>query len=162
MVPPRRPTSPSPRRRGTPSCGISGTNAHLIREQAPPSAPDPATDTPPPVVPLVVTARSPQGLAAQAGRLASFLHDQDTPLAGTAAALITTRAQWYPRAVILGGDRDEAITALHSLAAGAPGPQVIHGTAGSLTGRGKTVMAFPGQGAQWPGMGAELWDTNQV
>src|ERR1017187_7835062 len=156
------PQTDRPRRAGISSFGVSGTNAHLILEQAPPSAPDPATDTPPPVVPLVVTARSPQGLAAQAGRLASFLHDQDTPLAGTAAALITTRAQWDHRAVILAGDRDEAITALHSLAAGAPGPQVIHGTAGSLTGRGKTVMAFPGQGAQWPGMGAELWDTNQV
>ena len=48
---------------------------------------------------------------------------------------------------------------LAGLAAGEPGAGVVVGRAGSV---GKTVMVFPGQGSQWLGMGAELWDASPV
>src|ERR1017187_4032422 len=80
------PQTDHPRRAGISSFGLSGTNAHLILEQAPAPAPAATADTLLAPVPLVVTARSPQGLAAQADRLAAFLHqDNPPPPAGIAA-----------------------------------------------------------------------------
>nr|WP_051767897.1 type I polyketide synthase [Amycolatopsis vancoresmycina] len=157
------PESDRPRRAGVSSFGLSGTNSHLILEQAP--EPEPAETTEDTdgvvsragVVPLVVSGRGTAGLRGQAARLASFLEQGGDPLVDAGLSLVTTRAALADRGVVLAADRAEAVAGLRALADGAPGVGV---TSGQADVDGKLVFVFPGQGAQWAGMGLELLDTS--
>ncbi|MEU0537937.1 type I polyketide synthase, partial [Amycolatopsis tolypomycina] len=150
------PRTGRPRRAGVSAFGVSGTNAHLILEEAPAEEPVPTPEVP--VVPVVVSARGTASLAAQAGRLASLV-EGDVPLAGVARALVTDRAALTERAVVVAGSREEAVTGLAALARGEDTAAVVTGRAGSP---GKLVWVFPGQGSQWAGMGRELLDESPV
>ncbi len=151
------PRNGRPRRAGVSSFGISGTNAHLILEEAEPvpAGAVPATA----VVPLVLSARSGEALAGQAGRLAAFLDDGEVSLAGVAGALVSGRAVLPERAVIVAGSRDEALAGLAALARGEDVAGVVTGRAAAP---GKLVWVFPGQGTQWAGMGRELLESSPV
>ncbi|MFC5812795.1 beta-ketoacyl synthase N-terminal-like domain-containing protein, partial [Streptomyces heilongjiangensis] len=162
-------TAGRPRRAGVSSFGISGTNAHVILEEAP--APQPATGTRPadsvlpvfaadgPVpVPWVVSGRGNEGLPAQAARLLSV----DASPVDVAWSLAATRTAFENRAVVLGTERDELRRSLQTLTAadGVTPASVVRGrVARSDDG---VVFVFPGQGAQWVGMGRELWDSSPV
>nr|AXL05740.1 beta-ketoacyl synthase [uncultured bacterium] len=151
-----------PRRSGVSSFGASGTNAHLIIEEAPAAdvQPDvqPAQPSSDGVVPLVVSAGTAASLAAQADRLAAFLADADVPLAAVAGTLATGRAVLGERAVVVAGSHEEALTALNALAQGENAPGLVSGSGTP----GKAVWVFPGQGTQWVGMGRELLDASSV
>ncbi|MFD0332524.1 type I polyketide synthase [Streptomyces erythrogriseus] len=165
-----------PRRAGVSSFGASGTNAHLILEEAPEPEPEPAADTdgpgqrsatagPAPAatggpVPWVLSARSPQALRAQADKLRAFAAaDPDADLADIGASLVTTRTSFEHRAVAVGRDRDDLLNALTALGDGDESPAVVRGEAGEP---GERVFLFPGQGAQWTGVARELYDTFPV
>lgn len=146
------------RRAAVSAFGVSGTNAHVILEQ-------PAEDFEavrphvgdPPVLPLVVSAKSTSALADQAQRLQRLLvHDGGTAPRDVAYSLVNGRASFDHRAVVIGADRDELDAGLAAIACGDRSPYVATGTARSL---GGTVFVFPGQGSQWAGMAAELLDT---
>ncbi|WSN54116.1 type I polyketide synthase (plasmid) [Streptomyces sp. NBC_01296] len=156
-----------PRRAGISAFGISGTNAHLILEQAPETleqAPEEeATARPAPAaVPWVLSARSAEALREQALRLRERVAaDAALPLAGVGRSLVTTRSLFEYRQVVIGSDRDELLAALTAAAAGDES-----GAAGAVSGvakpAGKTVFVFPGQGSQWVEMGRELWESSPV
>ncbi|MEU3731093.1 SDR family NAD(P)-dependent oxidoreductase [Streptomyces sp. NPDC033538] len=150
-----------PRRAGVSSFGVSGTNAHLILEEAPEEeAPSPLPSGG--VVPLVVSARSAGSLAGQAGRLAAFVEEAgERSLTGVAGALVAGRAVLGERAVVVAGSDDEAVAGLRALARGENTSGVVVGSAGSGA-LGKVVWVFPGQGSQWAGMGRELLDASPV
>ncbi|UOZ02752.1 type I polyketide synthase [Amycolatopsis sp. WQ 127309] len=141
-----------PRRAGVSSFGISGTNAHVILEQAPEVEVPAREPAPGGVVPLVVSGRGAAGLRGQAARLASFVDNDDVSLADVATSLVTTRALLPDRAVVLAADRDEAVAGLRALAEGAPG--VVSGVASP----GGVAVMFSGQGSQRAGMGHELYE----
>ncbi|WP_159058955.1 acyltransferase domain-containing protein, partial [Streptomyces caeruleatus] len=156
------PTVDRPWRAGVSSFGISGTNAHVILEQAPESTPVSDADVvAPSVVPWVLSARSETALREQARRLAVRVEaaPELNPV-NVGAALVSTRASLEHRAVILGTDRDELIARLTGLAEGEPGPGVVTGRSGA-DGDG-VVFVFPGQGSQWAGMAQELQATSPV
>ncbi|SCG70742.1 Erythronolide synthase docking, partial [Micromonospora halophytica] len=167
-----------PRRAAVSSFGISGTNAHVIIEQADaaqaepaaghptgqtasadalPDAPgrQPGTDNDLPVVPWLVSARSEPALAGQARRLAEFTGGCDdlSPL-DIGWSLATSRAALEHRAVLLSADRDGLRAGLSALAEGTTAPGLV---TGEVT-PGRRAMLFTGQGAQRPGMGRELYD----
>ncbi|WP_159058960.1 acyltransferase domain-containing protein, partial [Streptomyces caeruleatus] len=145
-----------PWRAGVSSFGVSGTNAHVILEQAPESTPVSGADVvvPPVVVPWVVSARSELALREQARRLAVHVEaDPELDPVDVGAALVSTRASFGHRAVVLGTGRDELIAGLAGLAEGEPGVGVVTGAAGQ---GGRTAFLFTGQGAQRAGMGREL------
>ncbi|MFK0297257.1 type I polyketide synthase, partial [Streptomyces sp. NPDC090442] len=161
------------RRAAVSSFGISGTNAHVIVEQAPEPASegDGVAGTPNTVedesaaerlagvpVPWVVTAKSESALRAQARRLRAFLagREEASP-AAIAHSLINTRAGLDHRAAVVGSDRDTLLAGLAALAEGTPATQVVRGEV-SAAGGGRTAMLFSGQGAQRLGMGRELYD----
>ncbi len=130
------------RRAGVSSFGISGTNAHVILEEAPrdtagQQAGEPASG----VVPWVLSAKSPAALRAQAARLGEHAVAPDVDLAGTAVALATGRTAFEHRAVVLAEDATGFAAALDTLAAGdAPGDDAVLGTArGAL----RTAFVFP-------------------
>ncbi|MGW7792429.1 type I polyketide synthase, partial [Streptomyces tricolor] len=157
------PDTGRPRRAGVSSFGASGTNAHLILEQAPEEeTAQTAPAAPAGVMPLVVTAASAASLTGQADRLAAFLADApDTPLTAVAGTLATRRAVLGERAVVVAETHDEALAALTALARDEQAPGTVRGTA-TAAGAGKTVLVFPGQGTQWIGMGRELLDSSPV
>ncbi|MFB9840226.1 acyltransferase domain-containing protein, partial [Actinoallomurus acaciae] len=140
---------------------MSGTNAHVIIEQSPDAAPESlAGGTEPAVTAWPVSARGPEALRAQAARLASFVRENEGPTAAEIGhALATTRAALDERAVVVAAGREEAAVALDALGQGDPSPAVVTGTA-NVT--GKTVFVFPGQGAQWAGMGRALAESSPV
>ncbi|MET9558673.1 beta-ketoacyl synthase N-terminal-like domain-containing protein, partial [Streptomyces sp. NPDC006645] len=140
-----------PRRAGISSFGISGTNAHVIVEEAPTTVVDVAEPGELGPVPWVLSARSAVALREQAARLKSLAGAD--PVA-VARALVTSRAGFDHRAVLLGDTAEELLAAAEALASGEPSPYVVTGQAGSGTGR--TVLVFPGQGSQWAGMAVEL------
>ncbi|WP_046386706.1 type I polyketide synthase, partial [Kitasatospora aureofaciens] len=153
------------RRCAVSSFGISGTNAHVLLEEAPaavpapelPQAPDAPAGGP---VPWVLSARTPAALRAQAARLAEHLEAEPGPCPRDVGhALLTTRTLFEHRAVVLGADPAELRAGLAAFAAGGSAPNTVHGLA---EGTGRTVFVFPGQGSQWAGMAAELLDESPV
>ncbi len=143
------------RRAGVSSFGISGTNAHVILEEAPAA---PVTEDAPArtatITPLLVSGKGEPGLRAQAARLHAWLSDHpEVEVADAAYSLVSTRAHLDARGVVLGRDRDEILARLADLAAGGTGAGVVDGSAGA----GRTAFLFTGQGAQRIGMGADLY-----
>ncbi|WTW92289.1 SDR family NAD(P)-dependent oxidoreductase [Streptomycetaceae bacterium NBC_01309] len=169
-----------PRRAGVSSFGISGTNAHVILEEAPaPTAPEPTAsgptspgraEPPPPdgesggswrmtPVPWLVSARGAQGLADQAGRLAGTVAAADPWDVGW--SLLTARSAMESRAVVWGRSTRELTDGLAALAADTEAGNAVAGSVGGDAGSG-VVFVFPGQGAQWLGMGRELFAASPV
>ncbi|MGC0421413.1 SDR family NAD(P)-dependent oxidoreductase [Embleya sp. AB8] len=148
-----------PRRAAVSAFGISGTNAHLIIEQAPPEPesdqdrePRPAAQ--PAAVPLLLSAATSTALAARARQLHTHVSTHPDPPA--AAALATRAPRLTHRAAVLGED---PLPGLAALADGRPAPDVLLGLARP---RGKTVFVFPGQGSQWSGMALDLYRESAV
>jgi polyketide synthase 7 len=156
-----------PRRAGISAFGISGTNVHVIVEEAPaeeaPEAPADRTARPldgSAVLPWLLSARSAQALRDQAARLRAHVAGVPGPAAADVAlSLATTRTAHNHRAVVLGSDHESFLDGLAALAEGAPAAHVVGGTG---TTPGKTVFVFPGQGSQWVGMGRELIESSPV
>ncbi|MEV5597082.1 type I polyketide synthase [Streptomyces sp. NPDC052496] len=151
-----------PRRAAVSSFGISGSNAHVILEQAP----DPVEDTaarsgeaaapPLPAVPVVLSARSEDALRAQAARVLDLLTaDPGAPagLLDLGFSLATTRSHHRHRAVLLPEGRQNLLDGLRALAEHTDGPSAVRGRAAE----GRSAFLFAGQGSQRPGMGRELY-----
>jgi acyl transferase domain-containing protein len=107
------------RRAAVSSFGISGTNAHVIVEEAP-AAPGPERAEPP-VVPLLVSARTEGALRAQAERLAAHLEERpELPVADAAFTLATGRAALERRAAVVAVGREELLAGLGASRAASP------------------------------------------
>ncbi|MCK9900266.1 acyltransferase domain-containing protein, partial [Frankia sp. Cpl3] len=161
-------TPTRPRRAAISSFGISGTNAHVILEEAdgqdanPVGAPAPAPDRAGPAapVPWVISARSPQALRDQARRLrAHVTAHPELSVADVGLSLATTRTAFEHRAAVTGTDRAVLLDGLGALAHGRRAPALVRG---STTEPGRTAFLFTGQGSQRPGMGRELYTAYQV
>ncbi|MGW2621174.1 type I polyketide synthase, partial [Streptomyces sp. NPDC001500] len=154
-----------PRRVGVSAFGISGTNAHVILEQAPePEAPEPelaeAGDVPAEAaepageavvpVPWVVSARSAEALREQARRLAEHVRERDVRAVDVGWSLATARAGLEFRAVLVGREPDDFVAGLKDLSVGRPVTE------------GGTAFLFSGQGSQRAGMGRELYEAYPV
>ncbi|MEV4616939.1 type I polyketide synthase, partial [Kitasatospora sp. NPDC049258] len=138
-----------PRRAGVSSFGISGTNAHVLIEEAPTlvAAVDAPATEPHKATAWLLSAATPEALRAQAERLLRTAATAD-PL-DLAYSLATTRAALDHRAAAVGTDRDQLLAALTAIA---------HGEAETGTrGEGSLAFLFSGQGSQRLGMGRELY-----
>ncbi|WP_460358187.1 type I polyketide synthase [Actinoallomurus acanthiterrae] len=154
------PDTGRPRRAAVSSFGISGTNAHLILEQAPATAPPqsaPADGGSPAA--WLVSAKTEAALRAQAQQLRDYVAARpglDTN--AVAAALATGRTVFEHRAVITASGRSGLLSGLGALAAGESAPGVLRAAGPG----GKTAFLFAGQGSQRPGMGRELYEASEV
>ncbi len=152
--------STGPRVAGVSSFGWSGTNAHVVLEQAP--TPAPITDEPwarPWLLPI--SAHTPQALAAQALAVADRLGDNtDMPLRDICVTAATRRTHHEHRAVVVGRDRDALRAGLEALTRGETRSGLAVGRAAGQ--RPGIVFVFPGQGSQWLGMGRQLLETEPV
>ncbi|ATW52895.1 polyketide synthase [Streptomyces peucetius subsp. caesius ATCC 27952] len=151
-----------PRRAGISSFGVSGTNAHIIVEEAPVEEPVVVERTTPAApMPVVLSARTDVALRAQAWRLRELVAaDPDVSVADIGFSCATTRALLERRATVVAADRAELLAGLDAVASATPAAGVVEG---QVVGSGvKPVFVFPGQGAQWVGMGVELLDSSPV
>ncbi|MER7394135.1 SDR family NAD(P)-dependent oxidoreductase [Streptomyces sp. NPDC000151] len=152
------PATGRPRRAGVSSFGISGTNAHVIIEEAAPEeeqAPTPDLAAP---APWLLSAHDEPALRDQATRLRTWVADGGAHPADIGLSLATTRTALRHRAVITAVDTDGFLAGLDALARGDAAPHVVTGTAGT----GRTAFLFTGQGAQRAGMGRELYAAHPV
>ncbi|MER5556916.1 type I polyketide synthase, partial [Streptomyces sp. NPDC002793] len=165
-----------PRRAGVSSFSISGTNAHILLESADattviaedetdddpshgavdvPSAPAVAQAVPP-VLPWILSARTPEALRSQAERLAAYA---DREPVGVARTLAVSRAALEHRAVVLGSCPADFSRGLDGLSRDETPAGVVRGMARSRT---APVLVFPGQGSQWVGMADDLLRVSPV
>ena len=169
------PGNGQPRRAGVSSFGITGTNVHVVLEEAPdlaasapqddgavpagqsqPASPAPAVlDAG--VVPWVLSGQSAGALRAQAERLRTYVTGRpELSPADVGFSLAANRSAFRFRAVVTGSDRAELLAGLGAVAAGEPAAGVVTGVVSPGGDAGRKVFVFPGHGAQWVGMGREL------
>ena len=157
-----------PRRAGVSSFGISGTNAHVILEQAPATA---AADTAPTedshspgerdvtrsrgVVAWVLSGRGVGGLRGQAERLGAFVGAEPGLGVEDVGFSLVGRSGLGCRAVVLGVGREVLLGGLGCVASGGTAAGVVEGVVGE--GGGGVAFLFTGQGAQRVGMGYGLY-----
>ncbi|MFJ2444609.1 type I polyketide synthase, partial [Streptomyces sp. NPDC087658] len=165
------PETGAPRRASVSSFGISGTNGHVVLEEAGPDPSEEAADGPdgtgasdvpgpPQALPWPVSGRSRDALRAQARSLAAHLDEHPgQELVDVGHALATHRAALEHRAVVVAADRDGFLSGLRALTEDTPAPGVVRGTGAS---GGETAFVFPGQGSQWAGMAVGLLDDAPV
>ncbi|MET8584708.1 type I polyketide synthase [Streptomyces collinus] len=131
-----------PRRAGVSSFGLTGTNAHVIVEEARSAEALPALDDVQPVA-LVVSGKTPEAVTAYAGQLRSYVTVNESLRPVDVAWTLAGRAKFEHRAVVVGADREELLRGLSDV--------------GAVTSvAGKVACLFTGQGAQRLGMGREL------
>ena len=142
----------TPRRAGVSSFGVGGTNAHVVLEQAPERAPSDAAGAP---SLLLLSARTPTALASACSRLAEALEgvepgDPRGNLADVAWTLATGRKAFAHRVAVVATDASDAVEQLRS-------PVLASAVRRSAPAQAlQPVFAFPGQGSQYPRMGAAL------
>ena len=165
-----------PRRAGVSSFGFTGTNAHVLIEEAPPQAasaaedpadsagdvavaPEPVTHEQPVNV-LALSARSPEALVALAQRYESWLNAHpDVDLADVCLTAGTGRSHFEHRAALVVDSVEGAREGLAELAENRLRPGVVRG---EHTHHPTTAWLFTGQGSQYPGMARELFDAEPV
>jgi acyl transferase domain-containing protein/acyl carrier protein len=150
-----------PRRAAVSSFGISGTNAHVVLEEAPTGDDASVSDSTTIEGPTtwLISAKSPDAIRAQAARIAEFARTNETlDIQQTARALATTRTHFDQRAAVIGTDRDTLLAGLTALATDTENPALVRGQVAA----GKTAFLFSGQGSQRVGAGQELYATYPV
>ncbi|MEU3572848.1 type I polyketide synthase, partial [Kitasatospora sp. NPDC036755] len=166
------PRGEQPRRAGVSSFGVSGTNAHIILEEADAAPVAEGTEAPVAdagaaadsdagsragVLPVVLSAKTAPALREQAARLHAHLTAHpEVRVPDVAHALVTARASFEHRAVVAAAGREELLTALDRIADG------TEPLAGAARPGGTTGFLFTGQGAQRLGMGQELYNAHPV
>jgi acyl transferase domain-containing protein/NADPH:quinone reductase-like Zn-dependent oxidoreductase/acyl carrier protein len=151
------------RRGGVLAYGISGTNAHMILEEAPEAA-----------LPILeritnrgtwawpLSAKSDSALRGQSAALAEWIRDHpDLPPADIGWSLAATRSALVERAVVVGDDTAALLEGLAALAHSGGLPKSA-GARARARDVGQPVFVFPGQGGQWLGMGARLLEESAV
>ncbi|MFI1000543.1 type I polyketide synthase [Streptomyces galbus] len=153
------PDAGRPRRAAVSSFGISGTNAHVVLEQAPEpvSSPEPAEPAAP--VPWLLSAQDAGALRAQAGRLRDLVLATGTHPSDVGYTLAAHRTALPHRAAVVGLTTQDLLTGLGALAEGRDDARTVVGDASAA---GRTAFVFTGQGAQRLGMGRELHAAHPV
>ncbi len=154
------PTTPTPwprsdraRIAGVSGFGFSGTNAHVIIEEAPINPHRQGAMIDRPVHLLTLSAKTEQALRNLADR---FAQHPIAPLADTAYTTNTGRARFAQRLAVTATSSEEAREKLTAVAHGQIEAGVI---AGQISGRPKIAFLFTGQGAQYVDMGKQLYET---
>ncbi|PYV19952.1 MAG: short-chain dehydrogenase, partial [Acidobacteria bacterium] len=141
------PAGPAPRRAEVSSFGLGGTNAHAVVEE-PPARPEHL---------LVLSAATPEALSEQARRYARLLSVESAPPLGDVCHTAAVgRVHLAHRLAARAADAQEMVRRLEAVAAGAPDSAIFRGRAAT---RRRVAFLFTGQGAQYPGMARELYET---
>ncbi|WP_437285411.1 type I polyketide synthase [Sorangium sp. So ce406] len=154
-----------PRIAGVSSFGLSGTNAHVVLQEAPAPAAAAVAGERRSAVVVPLSARSPGALVALAQayhrRLTEAPRDGAASVHDIAATAAVRRSHHEHRAAIVARSTEELVDALAALASGASRPGIAKGRANPAS-RTRLAFVFSGQGSQWVGMGRALLATEPV
>lgn len=153
------PAGDGPRRAGVSSFGFSGTNAHVILEEAPAAARESGGRVPAFRV-LALSARSGEALGELAGRHVEFLEGSTERLADICHMAGAGRGHFGHRLAVVGTTGPEMAAALRRHLRGEEVRAVAAGGGGS--GRPRIGFLFTGQGSQYVGMGRGLYEEEPV
>jgi len=146
---------------GVSSFGFSGTNAHLILEEAPAQELNSPTTPERPVHLLALSAQDDAALLQLAGRYRDRLREGDASLADVAHTANTGRSHFDRRLTLLAADSATAADALEAQLTGGTAVGVDIGAVTS-TRAPRVAFLFTGQGSQYPGMGRALYHGEPV
>ncbi len=147
-------TNELPRRAGVSSFGIGGTNAHVVLEEAPASVRPDSSSSP---QLLVLSARTQNALVQARANLATHLEQrQQLDLADVAYTLNVGRKELEHRLAVVCRDVADSVATLS-----APSRSRVFTGASEYEKRPVAFM-FPGQGAQYVGMGRALYEREPV
>ncbi|MCP3102831.1 type I polyketide synthase [Myxococcus sp. K15C18031901] len=154
------PSGPRPRVAGISGFGLSGVNAHVLVEEAPPAPPRSQEATPRPLHLLALSARNPEALEALARRYEASLRGPElssAPLEDLCFTANTGRTHFAHRLALVAPSREAMLARLQSFLSKQEVPMSSEGrSAGSAP---RIAFLFTGQGSQWLGMGEELFRT---
>ncbi|HET9931100.1 MAG TPA: type I polyketide synthase, partial [Polyangiaceae bacterium] len=160
-----------PRRCGVSAFGVSGTNGHVILEEAP-AEPNETESEPPSslattrlehaqrapwqlrLLPCVLSGKTESALRERAAALAASWEKRPEWRLRDVASSLTSRANFKHRAVLFASDEGGALEALRALAEGSTPSSAFSGVAPQ---EAKLAFLFSGQGSQRPGMGHVLY-----
>lgn len=147
------PRGEEPRRAGVSSFGFSGVNAHIILEEAPaPETPAAPSALQPAAYLLPLTARSGPALRGYADKMADFFSAHpETSLADAAHTLASARTRYPHRLAVAASTPADAVEKLKTAS-----------IVSAQRERPKVAFLFTGQGAQYTGMGRQLYETQPV
>ena len=148
-----------PRIAGISAFGFSGTNAHVIVAE-PPATVQTSGDLERPAHLLVLSAKSEAALTELAGRYQRYLAEDRVELGDVCFTAATGRAQLAHRLAIPLRSREDAQEALARVAAGQSSPRAHRARIRSS--KPRVAFLFTGQGAQYAGMGRELYRSNET
>ena len=158
------PTGEHPRCAGVSSFGVSGTNAHVILEEAPPPVVAEVVEGQckeqalPAPAPVPISAKSATALSEMARSLASRLRaNEELEPRDLAYSIAATRARFAQRATLVATNSEQLLGQLEALAAGGDVESVYRGSA---NGDARPAFLFPGFGSQWQGMTVDLLDAS--
>ncbi len=148
--------SGEPRRAAVSSFGISGTNAHVILEEAPAAEQITPAAGEGDVLPWLLSGKSAAALRAQAQRLREFVHNTPDLGVDDVGLSLISRPVFGHRAAVFGSDRASLLRTLSALVRGEPAAGMVQGAA-RVAAADRLAFLFTGQGAQRVGMGQELY-----
>jgi acyl transferase domain-containing protein/ubiquinone/menaquinone biosynthesis C-methylase UbiE len=152
------PRGGEPRRAGVSSFGMGGTNAHVILEEAPALSPR-VEKMARPIHLLTLSARKEKALHDSARRYANHLAEHpQAEIADVCFTANTGRVHFDHRLAIRAGSAADLLTQLQGVAAGEKQSSVFQGKA-SRSEPVRLAFLFTGQGAQYAGMGRQLYET---
>jgi len=153
------PRSAEPRRAGISSFGYSGTNTHVILEEAPlPSIRERATARPSHL--LTLSAQSDRGLADLSSRYIDFLSKQtEAELTDICFSAHIGRCHLDERLAVIGTSPEEIERKLAEYLRNGSTAAVLRDSVASGLDMSKVAFLFTGQGSQYAGMGKQLYDT---
>ncbi|RPI01850.1 MAG: acyltransferase domain-containing protein, partial [Calditrichaeota bacterium] len=146
-------TNGDKKRAGVSSFGFGGTNAHIIFEEAPVVAPKAESHLP--TVLFTLSGREETVLSEYVRDYIDFLQNSQASLADMAHTLLTGREHFHHRLAVIAATREELVEKLTAKANDQAAGFVFEGAAAE---RGGKAFLFTGQGAQYVGMGRELYD----
>ena len=160
------PETEEPRRAGLSGFGMSGTNAHLIIEEAvsasiydeisdEESASESTTNADRPWHLLTLSAKSETALGKLAECYQSWLPGTSAPLADTCFTANTGRSHFSHRHTFVADSKDALRQQLNAFTA-------ADSTQSNILSRPKIAFLFTGQGSQYIGMGRQLYQSEPV
>jgi myxalamid-type polyketide synthase MxaB len=154
------PQGEKPRLAGISSFGFSGTNAHVIVEEAPRLHPQPQREVKRPLDLLTLSAKTPEALAELSQRYISYLNQPASVDFGDFCFTAQTgRTHFAHRLGVLAAKAPEAVEKLRAFhSSGEDVPGLIAGVAKGVQ-PPRVAFLFTGQGSQYIGMGRELYET---
>ena len=152
MAPTPWPAEATPRRAGVSAFGVGGTNVHVVLEEAPAVELDANRSSTPTVQILPLAARNEAALSALRSAVADRLSANETiSLADAAYTLQQGRGEFKRRVAIACRNRDDAVRKLRAAS-----------RTSTVSANAQVIFMFPGQGAQYPGMGRKLYESEPI